>query len=249
MKFKNLNWLFALAFVFIFSGSVQAAVTDVMLPQAEKAEYVGMETCAACHEDQVKQFEFSSHARITVKDDEVEAEGCEMCHGPGSIHAEAGGGRGTMINPRSNPDVCFKCHMEKKMEFRLPFRHPVLEGKMSCADCHELHGPEAKPWSTTSLEGVNEACMKCHQDKRGPFAWEHEALRDGCQVCHNVHGSITDKMLVARDANLCLRCHVQVDHPVIGNSHSTSRLLQSTCWGSGCHTAVHGSSYNRHLRD
>jgi len=94
MKFKNLNWLFALAFVFIFSGSVQAAVTDVMLPQAEKAEYVGMETCAACHEDQVKQFEFSSHARITVKDDEVEAEGCEMCHGPGSIHAEAGGGRG-----------------------------------------------------------------------------------------------------------------------------------------------------------
>jgi hypothetical protein len=30
-------------------------------------------------------------------------------------------------------------------------------------------------------------------------------------------------------------------------SHTT-RLMQGACWSAGCHTAVHGSNINPHLR-
>lgn len=225
------------------------------LPESMKgATYVGMDTCAACHEKQAKEFKLSTHARTDVKGLEGEASGCEICHGPGSIHVDAGGGRNKsgeekIVNPSKKPEICFNCHMEKKAEFRLPYRHPVLEGRMSCADCHNLHGPEARPWTTTSMNDTNEVCFKCHKDIRGPYPWEHAALRDGCSSCHKVHGSITDKMLVARDQNLCLRCHMDTALPTIGGQAHASLLPTGTCWSATCHTAPHGSYYGRHLRE
>ena len=217
--------------------------------EVKKAEYVGIETCAACHAKEYKEFQKSTHARISVPNG-MGAQGCETCHGPGSLHAEAGGGRGVggIINPRKDPSTCFQCHLDKKVQFRLPFHHPLLEGKMSCADCHSAHGEEVRPWSATSLKDINEACFKCHKDQRGPFVWEHEALREGCTTCHQVHGSINDKMLIARDSNLCLRCHTQMNFPTIGKSSHATRLPQGTCFSAGCHTAPHGSNFDDHLR-
>ncbi len=232
-----------------WAGTKEPASTDDNA-SAPKAEYVGTETCAACHTKQSKEFQHSTHARITIPGENMKAQGCESCHGPGSLHAEAGGGRGVggLINPRKDPSPCFACHLDKKAEFRLPYRHPVMEGKMSCADCHNAHAPDVRPWSSTSLQGVNEACFKCHKDQRGPFVNEHEALREGCATCHKVHGSIHEKMLVARDSNLCLRCHTQTNFPTIGGSGHGSRLYQGTCFSAGCHTAPHGSNFDEHLR-
>ena len=235
-------------FARIASGEVIQELNG--LTAVKGATFVGTETCATCHEKEAQYFKLSTHSRISVKDiPEGAAQGCEMCHGPGSAHVDAGGGKGTMINPRKNPEVCFSCHMDKKAEFRLPFHHPVLEGKMSCADCHNLHGVDARPWTATSMEDVNEVCFKCHKDKQGPFVWEHEAMRDGCTTCHKVHGSINDKMLIARDANLCSRCHVQTNFPQIGEDDDhASRLKQGTCWSASCHNVPHGSNFDRHFR-
>lgn len=221
----------------------------VKFTKIKGAEYVGSETCEACHEKQAKEFKLSPHARISIPGDQVEAQGCEMCHGPGSVHVDQGGGKGSILNPDKNPEACFTCHLDKKAEFRLPYRHPVMEGKMSCSSCHSSHGEEVRPWSATSMKGVNEACFKCHKEQRGPFVWEHEALREGCVVCHQVHGSIHEKMLVARDNNLCLRCHTQQDFPSIGKrvAHNTS-LNSGPCFSAGCHTAVHGANFDEHLR-
>ncbi|MCA9408497.1 MAG: hypothetical protein KC733_07395 [Candidatus Omnitrophica bacterium] len=207
-----------------------------------------METCVLCHDEEHKEFSLSPHSRITFESDSGEAQGCEMCHGPGSIHADAGGGKDNIFNPRKNPELCFQCHTDKKAEFNLPFRHPVLEGKMSCADCHSSHGVDAQPWTSTSIEGTNGACFKCHKSQQGPFVFEHEALREGCTTCHKVHGSIHDKMLVIRDNNLCLRCHTQSDFPAIGDSDHAGRLTRGTCFSGGCHTAIHGSNFDDHLR-
>ncbi|MBI3999121.1 MAG: hypothetical protein HY351_00755 [Candidatus Omnitrophica bacterium] len=172
-----------------------------------------------------------------------------MCHGPGSLHVDAGGGRGKhIVNPKKDPEACFTCHTDKKIEFRLPYHHPVLEGKMSCTDCHSAHGPEVRPWTATSMKDVNEACFKCHKEQRGPFVWEHEALGEGCTTCHKVHGSITDKMLIARDSNLCIRCHTQASFPQIGKNNHATRIPQGTCFSARCHTAVHGSNFDEHLR-
>jgi predicted CXXCH cytochrome family protein len=241
-------------FLLIFSPAVLHADVDEQ-KQADgktvitaKPEYVGMEECATCHEKQVEEFKRSTHARINLPG-EVEAQGCEMCHGPGSLHVEAGGGRGVhIVNPKKDPAACFTCHSDKKFQFNLPSHHPVLEGKMSCADCHSAHGEEVRPWSATSLKDINEACFKCHKDQRGPFAWEHEALREGCTTCHQPHGSIHEKMLTQRDASLCLKCHTQANFPIMGKRDHTSFLQQGTCFSGGCHTAVHGSNFDDHLR-
>ena len=210
------------------------------------AEYVGIETCAACHAKEFQEFQHSTHARINIPAGSG-AQGCEMCHGPGSLHAQAGG-VGHIINPRKDPSACFACHLDKKAEFRLPYHHPLLEGKMGCTDCHSPHGEDVRPWSATTLKDINEACFRCHKEQRGPFVWEHEALREGCTTCHKVHGSIHEKMLLARDSNLCLRCHTQVGFPTIGKSSHAGRLPQGTCFSAGCHTAVHGSNFDDHLR-
>lgn len=213
----------------------------------KRAKYVGSEDCSSCHEKQAKEFRLSTHARISVKEGQVKD--CEMCHGPASLHIEEGGGRGNIINPKQDPSVCFSCHVDKKIQFRLPYHHPVLEGKMSCTDCHSAHGEEVRPWSATTLKDVNEACFKCHKDQRGPFVWEHEAVREGCTTCHQVHGSINEKMLIVRDNNLCLRCHTQVNFPTIGKqSGHSGRLPQGGCFSAGCHTAMHGSQFDDHLR-
>jgi predicted CXXCH cytochrome family protein len=216
------------------------------------ADYVGTETCAACHTKQAKEFQHSTHARIAVPGDskDVGAQGCETCHGPGSLHVEAGGGKGVggLINPNKDPSTCFECHLDKKAEFRLPYRHPVMEGKMSCGDCHNAHGEEVKPWSATTLQGINEACFKCHKEQRGPFVYEHEALREGCTSCHKVHGSIHQAMLLVRDSNLCFRCHTQTNFPSIGDRNHSTSFREGTCFSAGCHTAPHGSNFDDHLR-
>jgi len=210
----------------------------------KKAKYVGMDTCVMCHEKEAQEYKFSTHARSNIKDDKTGAQACETCHGPGSIHADASGGKNNIINPKKNPEVCFTCHTDKRMEFRLPYHHPVLEGKMSCTDCHDPHGTDVMPWTATSENGANEVCFKCHNDKRGPYIWAHDAMREGCSSCHRVHGSVNDKLLVTRDYNLCLRCHATATYPL---GHQT-RWAEGTCWSSGCHPAVHGSNFSQHLR-
>ena len=178
------------------SASKPAAASAAEPPHAE---YVGIETCAGCHQKQYEEFKHSTHARIMIPGDKTgTAQGCETCHGPGSLHVEAGGGRGvgSIINPRKDPSICFTCHLDKKAQLRLPYHHPILEGKMNCTDCHSPHGEDVRPWSATSVKDINEACFKCHKDQRGPFVWEHEALREGCTTCHKVHGSIHEKMLL-----------------------------------------------------
>jgi predicted CXXCH cytochrome family protein len=103
----------------------------------------------------------------------------------------------------------------------------------------------------TSLLSENESCFRCHPSQRGPYVFEHEALREGCTICHTAHGSINAKMLKVRDANLCLRCHFQQvsgGQILIGGSDHTLRLQQGTCWTAGCHEAIHGSRVSSSLR-
>lgn len=248
---QPLGWVLFLltGFLLLSSGGVYAEESEKM----EGAEYVGTETCAACHEKENREFQLSSHARTIVEtDDETVVQGCETCHGPGSVHVDQGGEKGTMPNASKNPQMCFNCHSDKEIEFRLPYRHPVLEEKMSCSDCHNAHGSDNLPWTSTSLDGINGVCFNCHKEQRGPFVYEHEALREGCTSCHNVHGAIHDKMLTVRDSNLCLVCHSQADmNTTIGDRDHTGSgnfLDDGTCFSAGCHTAVHGSNFNDHLR-
>lgn len=236
------------------TGCQTSASRGIVVPPVtiQGAEFVGMETCAMCHEKIAKNFQRSEHARIVVSSEEIKGQACEACHGAGSLHVDAKDKHekhATIVNPGKGPEACYKCHLEKKAEFNLQYHHPVPEGKMSCNDCHDPHSPEGvKPGAPNSLFGKNETCAKCHKEQTANFVYEHEALREGCTVCHNVHGSINDKMLKERDANLCLKCHYQTNFPTIGNNNHLGRIPVGPCFSGGCHTAPHGSNYNDHLR-
>jgi predicted CXXCH cytochrome family protein len=221
------------------------------------AHYVGNQACADCHRDIVREFPASPHARIHSETAAMAGQtGCESCHGPGSKHIESGGGRNFIINPRNDPASCFQCHLDVNAELNLPHHHPVLEGHMSCVQCHDTHGGDIfKPAGWLAMARQNEGCAQCHRDQTRPFVFEHPALREGCITCHNPHGSINDKMLVESDPNLCLRCHAQVQganvpagHIYIGNIDHSTFLQTATCWASGCHTAIHGSNVDPRLR-
>jgi predicted CXXCH cytochrome family protein len=227
-------------------------------PQIEGATYVGDKICLDCHATISHAFPASPHARLRLNDPQLAGmQGCESCHGPASKHVAAGGGRGKFIvNPGKDPAACFQCHVEINAEFHFPQHHPVVEGKMNCVQCHDPHGQNImKPAHGFAMSRLNETCAQCHRAQTRPFVFEHQALQEGCTVCHNVHGSINPKMLVIRDSNLCLRCHAQnqgpatggIGHLFIGNVDHTSYVKLGACWSAGCHTAIHGSNVNPHM--
>lgn len=45
---------------------------------------------------------------------------------------------------------------------------------------------------------VNESCISCHAEKRGPMLWEHAPVVDSCVNCHDPHGPNNDRMLSAK---------------------------------------------------
>jgi predicted CXXCH cytochrome family protein len=233
------------------STTPDAVVAPLEIPGAH---YVGNQACADCHKDIVRKFPASPHARIHPDNAAMAGQsGCESCHGPGSKHIEAGGGARFIINPGKDPASCFQCHLDVNAEFNLPQHHPVIEGHMNCGQCHDPHGGDIfKPAGGLAMTRHNESCAQCHRDQTRPFVFEHQAMREGCIICHAPHGSINQKMLVESDPNLCLRCHAQVQTTsgqfLIGNVDHYNRLRIGTCWAAGCHTAVHGSNVDPRLR-
>ncbi len=232
-------------------------------PSIPGAEFVGSEKCADCHEEITRDFASATHARLKAPGDNAKNVGCESCHGPGSLHVESGGATHTIVNPGKSPTACFQCHLEVRAQFDLPHRHPVLEGRMNCSDCHNPHkgnvikgggtsGFQSIKGGGTALLGENDTCFQCHAAQRGPFVFEHEALREGCVTCHSPHGSVNQRMLNERNQTLCLRCHFQQQTApgqiFIADVNHSSFLQQGTCWSAGCHEAIHGSQVSPALR-
>lgn len=226
----------------------------VVPPEIPGAQYVGNENCAECHGNITKEFPTATHARIKAHGANADTIGCESCHGPGSLHSESGGARGTIVNPDKSPEVCFQCHLDMKGKFSLPHAHPIMDGKVTCTDCHDPHKGHAIQGGLFAARADSENCTRCHQAQRGPFVFEHEAVREGCTTCHDPHGTVNEKMLTQRNANLCLKCHFQQQNTagsvfIGGVEHGRAlRLNRGTCWSAGCHEAVHGSHIGSSLR-
>ncbi len=247
-------WVVAFGLMFGTWGLMSCGTVERTLvspPQIAGASYVGSASCADCHEEKNRSFESATHAWIEGSGENAVEIGCESCHGGGSLHVESGGAVETIVNPGASPETCFNCHIDKESEFSLQHRHPVIEGQVSCSNCHDPHSGDVVSAGLGSLT-QNDTCFQCHGAQKGPFVFEHEALREGCATCHSPHGSVNPKMLKARNADLCLQCHAQaqtgVDQILIGDRNHISFLPRGTCWSAGCHEAIHGSNVSERLR-
>jgi predicted CXXCH cytochrome family protein len=56
----------------------------------------------------------------------------------------------------------------------------VNEGLVKCTDCHDVHGTFGNN-NIRSTADQNMICTKCHTETRGPFVFEHAAVKaEGC---------------------------------------------------------------------
>jgi predicted CXXCH cytochrome family protein len=261
------------AVVLVLAGISCSSVSNqaVALPDLPGAKYIGSSECEQCHDDLCKGFKTADHAGLMREGPNAIDVGCESCHGPCSLHSDSGGeikppysftpGRpipaglaGTtpgMSPARAKETVCYECHADVRGQFELPSHHPVPEGRMECIVCHSPHKGSIRAGGGTALLSQDDNCLSCHPAQRGPYVFEHEAMREGCTTCHTAHGSVNTKLLTVRDSNLCLKCHfqqIQNGAILIGGSDHTVRLQEGTCWTAGCHEAIHGSRVNPSLR-
>ena len=282
------------------------------------AKYVGADTCKGCHEDAFKSYERSVHGKKVVPGNPAHGEGCESCHGPGSVHVDNGGGKGGIVAFRKNENsdmrsavclnchenstqlalwdsgvhkkkdvscndchsvhsgpkaaagygtgmaplgyapgpeyvTCGKCHLDIKAQINRRSHHPIVEGRVTCSNCHQPHGSMGP--SQIKADSVNQLCYKCHAEKRGPYMFEHPPVEENCAACHTPHGGVHAKLLIEKVPNLCQGCHDSAQH--VGTRYSAETLFTgSRITGSAtspsnksfgraclnCHANIHGSN-------
>jgi DmsE family decaheme c-type cytochrome len=191
--------------------------------------------CLSCHETEHNPtWMGSAHQRRGIK--------CTDCHGVHSFKSER-----NQLKAATDPETCYGCHQNIRAQTLRTSHHPIREGLMTCASCHNPHDG-SKP-KMVKAEWTTELCLQCHTEKRGPFFWEHAPVRENCSHCHTPHGSNHDKLLVSQQPWLCQRCHLNTRHP--GTYYSginaagelltaSNRAVEHAC--KNCHQNVHGGN-------
>ena len=202
--------------------------------------------CMTCHAGNrhLAFWESGKHAK-----NEVSCSSCHNIHGKGKKLQPA---PFTTTNRPLEADVCGECHKQVRNAINKPSHHPIVEGKVTCSDCHNPHG--ALSPAMVKHETVNQQCFSCHSDKRGPFIFGHPPVEENCLSCHTPHGSTHGRLLNEKVPNLCQDCHVQGRHPTsyygqqsawilpngTQNTAPSSRFVARACLN--CHNAIHGTN-------
>lgn len=204
-----------------------------------------LNACLTCHSKDFPRTEIrrSSHTQANIA--------CVSCH---SIHKPQ---TPKLLLAKRQTELCYGCHANVRSQFAMPFKHRVNEGAMQCSDCHNPHGAASPSWRMGARPRMVHAtsdgeqpCLRCHADKRGPFAFEHAAVRvDGCETCHSPHGSMNARMLRRPVVfTLCLECHNGAGGfgrtgegiPRQTPSHNMADPRYQNC--TTCHVRIHGSN-------
>ncbi len=195
--------------------------------------------CLTCHSDTHPEIGNSTHSLAGLT--------CSGCH---SQHSPSGTTTGLLrqtVEPTElagfsgSSALCVECHAETVSDFAFNERHRLTEGVLECTSCHDPHSRESR-----SLLGgfQQQQCMSCHNDKGGPFVFEHAASRvEGCTACHSPHGSPNRHMLTHQSvAELCYTCHAEVPQFHSGFSPVAPPRFDLDTQCVNCHVTIHGSN-------
>jgi len=190
-------------------------------------------TCTTCHNR-------SSHDNWAGGKHDSRNLTCTTCH---SVHAAKS--EKAHLKTETVQETCVQCHRKEVNKVHKSSHMPVREGKLECTTCHNPHGSQNVKMLREG-NSIVEACTSCHTEKRGPFLWEHAAVREGCTTCHDPHGTNNERMLVAKVPMLCQRCHVHSRHPATIYDATTLLQKNNRIVGRGCvncHSQIHGSNH------
>ena len=215
-----------------------AAVMTLGFGATASAAGPGPEVCKNCHEPYFDSFKATTHGKASHPSTPAAKGGCDSCHGDGTKHVEAGGGKGVggIINPASKAlsaadkdRICLTCHDgNRHLAFWDSGKH--RKNDVSCVNCHSTHGdkdtllkiknPEIAPFKTTLRVAQQEVCFTCHRDIRGLVARpSHHPIVEGkvkCSSCHNPHGALSPAMVNAESIKeLCTTCHADKRGPFL----------------------------------
>jgi DmsE family decaheme c-type cytochrome len=241
----------AIGFALSANRSLSAEMGASSMGQ-EKAEFVGAETCAACHQDEVEAFKGAKHGKALLKSKGVEfTQSCETCHGAGSLHSNAGGDKAApgfasltifkKLTPTEVSNACLECHKDSERSHWSGGPHD--RANVSCTACHSVHN--AKGHGELVKKNTSETCYQCHKNVKGEMRRSaHMPVEEGkmdCSSCHDMHGTSTPKQLKAANTNqLCFQCHQDKRGPHLWE-HAPVRENCLTCHHP------HGSHYDKML--
>ena len=216
---------------------------------SDSSDYVGADTCKACHEDIYKNWEKTPHWKTTLDTKGGPSrQGCEGCHGPGAAHV-AGGGDITKIyifknhSAKEINDRCLTCHASGTQQMQAISSLHAKSG-VSCISCHSPHHAQTSEFLLVKAQP--ELCYSCHLQQKPQFSMPfHHRVNEGllqCSDCHNPHGTVAAKQVrysAAQDA-VCYTCHADKRGPFVFE-HEPVKV--EGC--ESCHTP-HGSP-NPHM--
>lgn len=196
----------AVALIFLFSFSL-ASASEVTGAASGKRTPVytqeGSEACLRCHSGEaMRTIASGPHGDTENSSAPFATQGCESCHGPGSIHVSRahGGrgfppltafGRGSGTAPREEQlHACLTCHAEELADTgSIAFIGSVHDKRtINCSTCHKLH-VEFDPVSDKD-EQAN-TCYRCHRRQKEEHSrFEGKSINFdalSCSTCHDVH--------------------------------------------------------------
>jgi DmsE family decaheme c-type cytochrome len=234
------NVFFLMAAGLLLLGVSQMALSaENEVAKAGPATYVGNEVCKACHVSQYEKFSQTQMGKIFLFNarNETEKQACENCHGPGSNHVAAGGGKGVggMLTFRKNSGesaerqnaACLGCHQRGIQTYWNASPH--ASRGIACVNCHTIMEKTTDRFQLAKVDektpffnkrAQTELCGTCHlQRKAQLLRSSHMPVREGkmtCTDCHNPHGTPNPAQLKQASVNEnCYTCHAERRGPFL----------------------------------
>jgi DmsE family decaheme c-type cytochrome len=225
--------------VFLFGFTAVVLSAEAEAPRQAPATYVGTEVCKACHPTQFEKFSKTLMGKIFLFNarNETERQACENCHGPGSNHVAAGGGKGvgglitfgkdSPVPVKVQNETCLKCHQRGVQTYWEASPH--ASRGIACVNCHTIMEKTSDRYQLAKVgehtpfftkRAQTEVCGQCHLQRNAQLMRSsHMPLREGkmtCTDCHNPHGTPNPSQLKWASVNeTCYQCHTERRGPFL----------------------------------